>query len=99
MLIHKYRFVETTGEGGDSNPCVKPLFDVTMAAPPKAAPKGGGRTGRKEDMLSNADRNALTTGQVHSQRYTLADARDVTTSTISAKKAMEGLFEPPSCKF
>ena len=93
MLIHKYRFVETTGEGGDSNPCVKPLFDVTIAAPPKAVPKGGGRTGRKEDILSNAERNAITTGQVH---LTLADAGDVTTPAMSAKKAMEGLFEPPS---
>lgn len=37
MLVRKYRFLETTGEGGESNPCIAPLFDATVDAPPKAA--------------------------------------------------------------
>lgn len=35
MLVHKYRFLETTGKGGDSNPCTEPLFDETIVAPTK----------------------------------------------------------------
>jgi hypothetical protein len=37
MLVHRFRFVETTGEGGDSNPCKNPRFDNTMEAPMRVA--------------------------------------------------------------
>lgn len=33
MVIEKYRFLETMGEGGESNPCFRPLFDETINAP------------------------------------------------------------------
>mmetsp|Transcript_16601 Transcript_16601/g.36867 ORF Transcript_16601/g.36867 Transcript_16601/m.36867 type:complete len:529 (-) Transcript_16601:42-1628(-) len=33
MVISKYRFLETMGEGGESNPCYKPLYDETIDAP------------------------------------------------------------------
>jgi hypothetical protein len=33
MVIDKYRFLETMGEGGESNPCYKPLYDETINAP------------------------------------------------------------------
>ena len=35
MIIKNYRFLEMTGEGGESNPCYKPLYDETIAAPPR----------------------------------------------------------------
>ena len=33
MLINKFRFLETTGAGGESNPCVEPLFEAIIDAP------------------------------------------------------------------
>lgn len=33
MVIGKYRFIETMGEGGESNPCFNPLYDETIDAP------------------------------------------------------------------
>lgn len=33
MVIGKFRFLETMGEGGESNPCFKPLYDETIDAP------------------------------------------------------------------
>lgn len=35
MNVYKFRFLETTGEGGESNPCYKPIFDDTVYAPLK----------------------------------------------------------------
>lgn len=33
MIVHRFRFLETIGKGGDSNPCVDPIFDEYMDAP------------------------------------------------------------------
>lgn len=33
MIVSKFRFLETTGAGGESNPCVEPIFDETVEAP------------------------------------------------------------------
>lgn len=33
MLISTYRFLETTGEGGESNPCVNPIYEEIIDAP------------------------------------------------------------------
>ena len=33
MVVSKFRFLETTGQGGESNPCIGPIFDETMEAP------------------------------------------------------------------
>ena len=35
LVVNKFRFVETVGAGGESNPCIKPTFDETIAAPPR----------------------------------------------------------------
>jgi hypothetical protein len=37
MLVHKCQIFETTGKGGDSNPCTEPLFDETMVVSTKIA--------------------------------------------------------------
>ena len=33
MVVGEYRFLETTGEGGESNPCVKPIYEEIIEAP------------------------------------------------------------------
>lgn len=77
MLVHKFRFVETTGAGGDSNPCKNPLFDITIEAPLRVVPRKvntevGGDKAVAAPMMSNRtnssdssniERNALTTGR------------------------------------
>ena len=35
LVVNKFRFLETVGAGGESNPCVDPTFDETIAAPPR----------------------------------------------------------------
>ena len=42
MVISKFRFLETTGAGGESNPCVDPIFDETIEAPPRVEVVNGG---------------------------------------------------------
>jgi hypothetical protein len=41
MVIHSYRFIETTGRGGESNPCRQPNFDETILAPPRVTVQQG----------------------------------------------------------
>mmetsp|Transcript_26356 Transcript_26356/g.55005 ORF Transcript_26356/g.55005 Transcript_26356/m.55005 type:complete len:443 (+) Transcript_26356:1-1329(+) len=33
MVVSRYRFLESMGEGGESNPCVNPIFDEYIDAP------------------------------------------------------------------
>jgi hypothetical protein len=35
LVVSKFRFLETTGAGGESNPCVNPIFDEIIPAPPR----------------------------------------------------------------
>jgi len=35
LVVSKYRFLETTGAGGESNPCIDPIFDEYVEAPPR----------------------------------------------------------------
>lgn len=35
MVVSRYRFLESMGEGGESNPCVNPIFDEYIDAPVK----------------------------------------------------------------
>mmetsp|Transcript_2166 Transcript_2166/g.3998 ORF Transcript_2166/g.3998 Transcript_2166/m.3998 type:complete len:569 (+) Transcript_2166:2728-4434(+) len=69
MLVHKFRFLETTGEGGDSNPCVGPLFDETIEAPTRTVVDTRGHvhsvlTPAMHMGMPMEERNALTTGAV-----------------------------------
>lgn len=102
MLVNRFRFVETTGEGGDSNPCKNPRFDRKLVAPLKVVPRkltveegGGGGSNELEKSgnarslsTSNAERNALTTGRVP----------DLTLNqgTTNNPGGVEGLFDPPN---
>jgi hypothetical protein len=35
MVVSKFRFLETGGAGGESNPCKSPLYDETIVSPSK----------------------------------------------------------------
>jgi hypothetical protein len=91
MYVHKFRFVETTGEGGDSNPCVGPIFDETMVAPTKIVVDATGNIHRTSNFLQSTisrdnmaamtieERNALTTGAV---------------KAFTSGGGLDGLFDP-----
>eukprot|EP00536_Pseudo-nitzschia_multiseries_P017488 jgi/Psemu1/70233/estExt_Genemark1.C_15840007 len=103
MLVHKFRFLETTGAGGDSNPCMSPLFDESIEAPSKVVPRqntrsrsdtvAGGDGAMDIDGRSNLERNALTTGRAHN--LTLNRNVHSTCATPAIVGGIEGLFEPP----
>ena len=98
MLVNRFRFVETTGEGGDSNPCKNPLFDESIVAPPRAVNGEGVLCSTSNPSatnntsggiaVSNAERNAITTGQV--KGLALLPGGDYT-----GPGGIEGLFDPP----
>jgi hypothetical protein len=77
MVISKYRFVETMGAGGDSNPCVEPiLFDDTVDAPPRVEVKMDGAINESNGFSKNVDRH-VTIGS---------------TPVLTAKPALNNLF-------
>jgi hypothetical protein len=41
MVVDRYRFLETIGAGGESDPCVDPIFDETIMAPTRVFMNGG----------------------------------------------------------
>ena len=60
LVISKFRFLETVGAGGTSNPCVNPIFDETVAAPPRMAVQenGGGAVYQVMFSKQTGERNA-----------------------------------------
>jgi len=65
MVISKYRFLETTGAGGESNPCVEPIFDETIIAPIKVETCERGNISEMHFVDSNLERS-VTIGHVGS---------------------------------
>jgi hypothetical protein len=66
MVISKYRFIETMGEGGESNPCFKPVYDETIDAPIRHKVKIDGKVSEtsklhpQENLTIGATRNFMT---------------------------------------
>ena len=104
MVISKFRFVETGGEGGESNPCVNPIFDETIDAPPRVRV---GVTGGIEQDTTNLyhphhQRNPFTGGGVsvgqvkNDQNPTTVSQRHATIGAlppIDSKTALNSLFD------
>mmetsp|Transcript_8909 Transcript_8909/g.19276 ORF Transcript_8909/g.19276 Transcript_8909/m.19276 type:complete len:278 (-) Transcript_8909:148-981(-) len=92
MEIGSYRFLETMGEGGESNPCYKPLYDETIDAPLQHTVGIAGditegkksQTQHQQLMTIGPARNFL--GQSSTAYSTESDERSV---------ALSALFRPP----
>jgi hypothetical protein len=50
MVVSRFRFLETTGEGGESNPCVAPIFDEYVEAPERVEVGINGELQRTMDL-------------------------------------------------
>ena len=107
MVIDRYRFLETMGEGGESNPCYKPLYDETINAPVRHVVDIDGSIKEKKSLQSAskvADQH-LTIGPAHNFLGQLDEsvrscAEDEQEDTAGAEKssgtsALTDLFRPP----
>lgn len=56
--MSKYRFIDTIGAGGISNPCVNPIFDETVTAPPRIELENNGNISEAALFTKNVDRHA-----------------------------------------
>ncbi len=99
MLVHKFRFVETTGEGGDSNPCKNPRFDTTLEAPLKVTSQTIDDIANTDGALfSSSNGNAATnshrrtTSNLEQNAYTTGRVPDLT--LLGRREGIEGLFDP-----
>lgn len=59
MVISKYRFLETIGAGGESNPCIRPIFDETILAPIQVQACERGNLSEKHFVTSDLNKNGL----------------------------------------
>jgi hypothetical protein len=67
MVIDRYRFLETTGAGGESNPCPEPLFDETVEAPTRVF-MDGVRTTEMDLHVSKNVESSSTIGAIRDSR-------------------------------
>jgi hypothetical protein len=81
MIISKYRLVETTGAGGESNPCVAPLFDETIDAPVRVEVSVDG------EIIENRDLHAAKNVERSATIGALPRAREL--------GSMESMFDEP----
>jgi hypothetical protein len=70
MVVKNFRFLETTGAGGESNPCVEPLLDETIDAPIRIEVDENGGIHENHDLhtAKNVERNA-TIGAIPSTAF------------------------------
>jgi len=98
MEIGSYRFLETMGEGGESNPCYKPLYDETIDAPLQHTVGIAGditegkksQTQHQQPMTIGPARNFL--GHFSTAYSTESDERS---DSVPNGVALSALFRPP----
>lgn len=81
MVVSKFRFLETTGEGGESNPCLAPIFDEYVEAPPRVEV---GSSGGIEESID-----------LHSEKIIDRSATIGNLPPMEKKPSMDGLFDIP----
>ena len=103
MVVDKYRFLETMGEGGESNPCYKPLFDETIYAPIKHKVEIDGSVKEKTSLKSANEiaQQHLTIGPASNfsgQLEEVPDEDEQDAAVVDKSKgstALTDLFQPP----
>ena len=81
MVVSKFRFLETTGIGGESNPCIEPIFDQTLEAPTRLVVHDSGH-------ITATDNLHLPSPAPKDRNATIGALPDNTT-----RNTMIGLFE------
>jgi hypothetical protein len=87
MVISKFRLLETVGKGGESNPCIEPIFDETIEAPTKYKVNRHttvvNEVSNLHDSGENGEANTSTIGAFR---------------PLVARPSLEGLFDAPETK-
>ncbi|KAL7526101.1 hypothetical protein ACHAWF_001633 [Thalassiosira exigua] len=99
MVIGKFRFMETMGAGGESNPCHQPLYDEIINAPLRHTVNIDGTVTERRSMRSHAVDENLTIGPAHN----FLSQTEISDPADNSKGAMEKthpntlseLFQPP----
>ncbi|KAL7538323.1 hypothetical protein ACHAWF_006052 [Thalassiosira exigua] len=99
MVIGKFRFIETVGAGGDSNPCHKPLYDETIDAPVRHKVEIDGTITERKPFNSHTVDEHLTIGPAnnflgHAVGVDTADGSERSLQT-SNSSSLTQLFQPP----
>ena len=91
LVVNKFRFLETMGAGGESNPCVDPIFDETIAAPLRFEVDEDGAIGVNTAFSKNVERH-VTIGAppTNVERRTVDDLFPVSIQEIKESNAVSG---------
>lgn len=81
MVVSKFRFIETTGEGGESNPCIAPIFEEYVDAPPRVEIGVGGMIEHNTDL--------------HTEKMVDRSATIGNLPPLEKKMSLDGLFDVP----
>jgi hypothetical protein len=95
MVIDKYRFIETMGEGGESNPCYKPIYDEIIEAPARHEVHIDGTVERRKTLVSTAISETHTTIGHASNFIQVAPSVSIDAPAKSSGTTLSALFEPP----
>lgn len=81
MVVDNFRFLETTGAGGESNPCVAPIFDESVAAPPRFEMNGYAAVTESNDL--------------HASRMISSSSTIGAIPRVESRPTVDSLFEEP----
>ena len=97
MVIGQYRFLETMGEGGESNPCYKPLYDETIDAPLRHKVAIDGTIKEKKTLRTHTVDAHKTIGPVRNflDEAAAGDVSEETADKSKSSSALSELFQPP----
>ena len=109
MVIEKYRFIETMGEGGESNPCFNPLYDETIDAPLQHRVKIDGSVEERKSLRAHtADdkhdqrrgtigpaHNFMSENMVENDNNKDEEGEDVIMEKKGTTNTLSELFKPP----
>ncbi|KAK1732265.1 hypothetical protein QTG54_017040 [Skeletonema marinoi] len=95
MVVDKYRFIETMGEGGESNPCYKPIYDEIIEAPARHEVHIDGTVESRNAQVSDVLERHNTIGPSGNFWNEEVVAPAPSTDTQSSGTTLSALFEPP----
>jgi len=101
MVVDKYRFLETMGEGGESNPCYKPIYDEIIEAPSRHEVHIDGTVeSRNAQGVSNVAESHTTIGPLGNNFWNeeISSAPNTDAQDKSSGASLAALFEPPGEK-
>mmetsp|Transcript_5681 Transcript_5681/g.9604 ORF Transcript_5681/g.9604 Transcript_5681/m.9604 type:complete len:452 (+) Transcript_5681:37-1392(+) len=95
MVVDKYRFIETMGEGGESNPCYKPIYDEIIEAPARHEVHIDGTVESRNAQVSDVLERHNTIGPSGNFWNEEVVAPAPSTDTQASGTTLSALFEPP----